>query len=280
MRSRRTSTPYLEPSAPAEPMQSRPKIAWRWLLANFVQREITSRYAGSASGLAWTIFNPLAQLAILALVFGTLLRVPQDMLGGASFAAFLSVALWPWLMFNEGLRRAIESIPANAPLIRKVAFPHELLIYSAVASSFVVNLVGWVAVLLALSLYGEPIRWAGLVLAVPLLAAQFAFTVGLSAALAAAQVVLRDVEHALGIALSILFYATPIVYPLAVIPEPWHGWIALNPLAYMVGRYRDLVLGTAGVQWQDFAVLAVSLLVLAAGIAAFRRISPYFEDLL
>jgi lipopolysaccharide transport system permease protein len=261
-------------------MQSRPKDGWRWLLVNFVQREVTSRYAGSASGLAWTVLNPLAQLAILALVFGTLLRVPEKMLGGVSFAAFLSLALWPWLMFNEGLKRAIESIPANASLIRKVAFPHELLIYSAVASSFVVNIVGWVAVLVALSLFGEPIRWTGLLLAVPLLAAQFAFTVGLSAALAAAQVVLRDVEHALGIALSILFYATPIVYPLAMIPQPWRDWIALNPLAYMVGRYRDLIAGTGGMQWQDFAVLAASLVVLAAGIAAFRRISPYFEDLL
>jgi lipopolysaccharide transport system permease protein len=261
-------------------MRSRPKDGWRWLLVNFVQREVTSRYAGSASGLAWTVLNPLAQLAILALVFGTLLRVPENMLGGVSFAAFLSLALWPWLMFNEGLKRAIESIPANASLIRKVAFPHELLIYSAVASSFVVNIVGWVAVLVALSLFGEPIRWTGLLLAVPLLAAQFAFTVGLSAALAAAQVVLRDVEHALGIALSILFYATPIVYPLAMIPQPWRDWIALNPLAYMVGRYRDLIAGTGGMQWQDFAVLAASLVVLAAGIAAFRRISPYFEDLL
>lgn len=261
-------------------MQSRPNSAWRWLLVNFVQREITSRYSGSASGLAWTVFNPLAQLAILALVFGTLLRVPENLLGGASFATFLSMALWPWLMFNEGLKRAIESIPANASLIRKVAFPHELLIYSAVASSFLVNLVGWVAVLVALSLFGEPIRWVGLVLAIPLLAAQFAFTVGISAALAAAQVVLRDVEHALAIALSILFYATPIVYPLAMIPEPWRGWIALNPLAYVVGRYRDLLIGTAAMQWQDFAVLGASLVVAAAGIAAFRRISPYFEDLL
>ena len=261
-------------------MQSRPKNGWRWLLVNFVQREVTSRYAGSASGLAWTVFNPLAQLAILALVFGTLLRVPENLLGGVGFAAFLSMALWPWLMFSEGLKRAIESIPANASLIRKVAFPHELLIYSAVASAFVVNLVGWVAVLVALSLFGEPIRWAGLVLALPLLLAQFAFTVGLSAALAAAQVVLRDVEHALAIALSILFYATPIVYPLAMIPQPWRDAIALNPLAYLMGRYRDLLTGTAGFQWQDLAVLAVSLAVLAAGIAAFRRISPYFEDLL
>jgi lipopolysaccharide transport system permease protein len=261
-------------------MQSRPKEGWRWLLVNFVQREITSRYAGSASGLAWTIFNPLAQLAILALVFGTLLRVPENLLGGASFAAFLSIALWPWLMFSEGLKRAIESIPANAALIRKVAFPHELLVYSAVASSFVVNLVGWIAVLVALSLFGEPIRWVGLLYALPLLVAQFAFTVGISAALAAAQAVLRDVEHALAIALSILFYATPIVYPLAMIPQPYQGWIALNPLAYMVGRYRDLLVGTAGMRWMDLAVLAVSLAVLAAGIAAFRRISPYFEDLL
>ena len=260
-------------------MQSRSARSWRWLLANFLHREITSRYAGSAGGMAWALVHPLIQLAIFAVVFGLILRVPENTLGGLRFAGFLAIALWPWFMFAEGVQRAVASVPANASLIRKVAFPHELLVLASVGASFAIHIAGWIVVLAVLALWGEPIRWTGLVLALPLVAAQFAFTVGIGAFLAAIHVVLRDVEQALGLVLMGIFYATPIVYPLALVPEPWRGVLALNPLAYVVGRYRDLFLGASWLPG-DFAVLAASIAVLAAGLWVFRRLSPYFEDLL
>jgi lipopolysaccharide transport system permease protein len=260
-------------------MQSRSAQSWRWLLANFLHREITSRYAGSAGGMAWAVVHPLIQLAIFAVVFGLILRVPENTLGGLRFAGFLAIALWPWFMFAEGVQRAVASVPANASLIRKVAFPHELLILASVGASFAIHIAGWVAVLVVLTLWGEPIRWTGLVMALPLILAQFAFTVGMGAFLAAIHVVLRDVEQALGLVLMGIFYATPIVYPLVLVPEPWRAALALNPLAYVVGRSRDLWLGA---EWMpaDLAILAVSIAVLAAGLWVFRRLSPYFEDLL
>jgi ABC-type polysaccharide/polyol phosphate export permease len=260
-------------------MRSRPAHSWRWLLANFLHREVTSRYAGAAGGLAWALAHPLAQLAIFAVVFGFILRVPEGTLGGLRFVGFLAIALWPWFMFAEGLQRAVASIPANASLIRKVAFPHELLILSSVGASFAVHGAGWIAVLLALSLWGEPIHWTGLLFALPLIAAQFAFTVGVGAFLAAVHVVLRDVEQAIGLVLMAVFYASPIVYPLAMVPEPYRSWLSLNPLAYVVARYRDVFLG-GGWRLGDMAILVVSIAFLMAGLWFFRRLSPYFEDLL
>ena len=261
-------------------MQSRPAHSWRWLLANFLHREITSRYAGAAGGLAWAVINPLAQLAIYGMVFGALLRVPESALGGYRFLGFLAIALWPWLMFSEGVMRAMECLQANSGLIRKVAFPHELLVFASVGATFAIHAMGWLAVLVALSIWGEPIQWTGIVLALPILAAQFAFTVGMAALLAAAQVVLRDVEQALGLAFTIIFYTTPIVYPLAIVPEGYRRWLAANPLAYVVTRYRDLLAGVGGWQPGDMAVILASLAMLAAGLWVFRRLSPYFEDLL
>lgn len=260
-------------------MRSRPAHSWRWLLANFLHREITSRYAGAAGGMAWALVQPLAQLAIFAAVFGFILRVPEGALGELRFAGFLAIALWPWFMFAEGLQRAIASVHGNASLIRKVAFPHELLVLASVGASFAIHGAGWVAVLFALSLWGEPIHWPGLVLVLPLLAAQFAFTVGVGALLAALHVVLRDIEQVVGLALMALFYASPIVYPLGMVPEPYRSWLAMNPLAYVVTRYRDLLLG-GGFRLADIAVLAASLAVLVAGLWMFRRLSPHFEDLL
>ena len=260
-------------------MQSRPAHSWRWLLANFLHREITSRYAGAAGGVAWALVHPVAQLAIFAVVFGFILRVPESALGGLRFAGFLAIALWPWFMFAEGLQRAVASIPGNASLIRKVAFPHELLVLASVGASFAIHGAGWVAVLVVLTAWGEPIRWTGLLLALPLVVAQFAFTVGVGVFLAAIHVVLRDVEQALGLVLMAFFYATPIVYPIALVPEPYRRLLSANPLAYVVARYRDLLLG-GGWQAGDLVVLVASLAVLAAGLWVFRRLSPYFEDLL
>lgn len=260
-------------------MQSRPAHSWRWLLANFLHREITSRYAGAAGGIGWALAHPLAQLAIFAAVFGFILRVPETALGGLRFAGFLAIALWPWFMFAEGLQRAVSSIPANASLIRKVAFPHELLIFASVGASFAIHGAGWIAVLIALTLWGEPISWPGLLVALPLLAAQFAFTIGVGAILAAIHVVLRDVEQVLGLVLMAVFYASPIVYPVGLVPEPYRDWLALNPLAYVVTRYREVLLG-GGWQSGDLVVLAIAIAVLLAGLWFFRRLSPYFEDLL
>jgi ABC-type polysaccharide/polyol phosphate export permease len=182
-------------------------------------------------------------------------------------------------MFAEGLHRAVSSLPANASLIRKVAFPHELLVFAAVGASFAIHFAGWLVVLLALAAWGEPIRWTGLILALPLLLAQFAFTIGVGSLLAALHVVLRDMEQVLGLVLMMLFYATPIVYPIDLVPDAWRRWIAANPLAYVLGRYRELLLG-AGWRPEDLLVLAISIGVFVAGLWFFRRLSPYFEDLL
>lgn len=258
-----------------------PGSRWHWLLYSFTRREILNRYAGSVSGLAWTLLHPLAQLAVYAFIFSQVFRVAVPAgYPGVGYTAFVAVALWPWLMFSEGLQRAMGSVAANAGLIRKVAFPHRLVVYAAVLAHFAMHLVGFLAVLVVLRLMGEPIRFLGLPAALVLLVPYLLLATGLGAALAALQTLLRDVEHGLGVAITMLFYATPILYPSTLVPAAIKPYLDANPLAYLSERLREVLLQGGGLVPGDALVILGCAAVGLAGLWFFNRLSPHFEDFL
>jgi len=254
---------------------------YRWLLASFVRREIANRYAGSVSGLAWTFLHPLAQLAVFAFVFSHVFRagVPPQY-AGVGYTAFVAVALWPWIMFSEGLLRGMAAVQANAGLIRKVAFPHRLVVYAAVISCYAVHAVGFAVVLLVLRISGEPLHLETVPLAAVLLIPYLLLSTGLAAALAALQTLLRDVEHAIGIVLTIVFYATPILYPATFLPEAARPYVEGQPFGYLSGRIRDVLLQGTGLVATDLVAAVGCGLVFMAGVWFFDRLSPHFEDFL
>jgi lipopolysaccharide transport system permease protein len=256
-------------------------VRYRWLLFEFTRREIASRYAGSVSGVAWTFLQPLAQLAIYAVIFTTIFRatVPADF-PGVSYTAFVAVALWPWIMFSEALQRGMVAITSNAGLIRKVALPNQLFVFSAVIACYAVHVAGFLVVLAVLRLMGEHVRLAGIPFALFLLAPYFLLAAGVALVLAAMQTLLKDVEHGTGIVLSILFYATPILYPLSLAPAAWRGAMLWNPLAALTERLRQVLIVQPGLAAGDFMLWLVALAVFAAGLWIFERLSPHFEDFL
>jgi ABC-type polysaccharide/polyol phosphate export permease len=249
----------------------------RALFANFFRRELFSRYLGSVSGLAWALLHPLALLAVYHFVFTTVFRAGP--MNGKSFLVFVAVALWPWLAAQEGLQRGTISLAGHAGLIRKVAFPHEIVVYASVAATLTLQLVGYLGVLVVLALFGEPVRFEGLLLALPLWIVLAVAVTGLSLALAALQVFVKDVEHILMPVLMILMYLTPILYPLSLVPEGMKPWVAANPFGYLVDRLRDALLdGKLALQWGDAGAVIVALALFIAGRWVFLRLSPHFED--
>jgi homopolymeric O-antigen transport system permease protein len=249
----------------------------RTLFANFFRRELFSRYLGSISGLAWALLHPLALLAVYHFVFTTVFRAGP--VNGKSFLIFVAVALWPWLAAQEALQRGTVSIAAHAGLIRKVAFPHEIVVYASVAATLALQLVGYLGVLIVLALFGEPVHFEGLLIALPLWIVLGVAVAGLSLALAALQVFVKDVEHILMPVLMILMYLTPILYPLTLVPEGMKPWVAANPFGYLVDRLRDALLdGRLALHWGDAVAVMVALALFVAGRWVFLRLSPHFED--
>jgi ABC-type polysaccharide/polyol phosphate export permease len=251
----------------------------RALFANFYRRELTTRYLGSISGFAWALVHPLALLAVYHFVFTTVFRTTG--FNGQSFLAFVAVALWPWLAAQEAMQRGALSLSGYAGLIRKVAFPHELVVYASVAATLTLHLAGYLVVLLVLRIAGEPIHLEGLITALPLCLVMAIAVTGVTLALSALQVFVRDVEHVLMPVLMMLMYLTPILYPLTLVPPSLRAWVAFNPFAWLVGRLRDALLdGRLAPQPEDALALVVAMLLFLGGRWTFRRLSPHFEDFL
>jgi ABC-type polysaccharide/polyol phosphate export permease len=166
-------------------------------------------------------------------------------------------------------------------MIRKVAFPHELVVYASMAATLALQFAGYLAVLVALAAFGEPVHFEGLLVAVPLWLVLAIALTGLALFLAALQVFLRDVEHVLMPVLMILMYLTPILYPLTLVPERVRPWVAANPFGWLVERLRVALLeGNLAPQVGDAVALALALATFFAGRWVFRRLSPQFEDFL
>jgi len=249
----------------------------RALFTNFFRRELFSRYLGSVSGLAWAFLHPLALLAVYHFVFTTVFRAGP--MNGKSFLLFVAIALWPWLAAQEALQRGTVSIGGYAGLIRKVAFPHELVVYASVGAALVLQFVGYLAVLVVLAVVGEPVHFEGLPLAIALWIVMAVAVTGIALALSALQVFIRDIEHILLPVLMILMYLTPILYPLSLVPESVRPWVAANPFGYLVDRLRDALLeGRLALSWGDALAVLIALALFLGGRWIFLRLSPHFED--
>lgn len=253
----------------------------RWLFFNFLRREITDRYIGSFSGLFWILLQPLALLAIYGFVFAVVFKVKIPELQGREFIEFVALGLWPWLAFQEGLQRGSMSIQGAAGLIKKVSFPHELLVYASIAATYLIHLSGFLLVLLVMSLSGKEIHLWALPMAMLILLFQVLFTSGLAMLFSALQVFVRDVEHFLSPMLMIWFYATPVLYTASMVPERMRSVMALNPLAAFIGGVRDAMLyGIISIDWQSAALAVGSIALFMFGRFVFKRLSPHFEDFL
>jgi len=256
-------------------------VLWRhrWLLRSLIGREIQNRYVGSIGGFAWALVHPLVLLGIYSVLFQTVFRVKFPELAHHPFIVFMAAAMWPWLAFAEGLSRGTQAVVANAPLVKKVAFPHELLVYAAVIASFAVYASGYALVLVVLwaigiSLHGWMLPW---VLAYMLLLLIMAS--GLALAFSAVQAFVRDFEQLLGQVLSVLFFLTPILYPISMVPPALQVWMQANPLVHIVEPLRQaLLFGAVPGATPLLLSMAGVLLAFAAGRWMFLRLSPYFED--
>lgn len=259
-------------------------VAGRELLVNLTLRELRSKYKRSVLGWAWSLANPLASMLIFTIVFAVFLKVEPPVgnpSGLHNFALFLLCGLLPWNFFANSVSGSIGVIIGNASLVKKVYFPRSLLVFASVGSATVSFLIELAVLGVALLIAGSfVLPWVPVLLV--LLAIMVVFVSGVSLIFSAANVYLRDVQHLVGVALQVWFYATPVVYPISLVPEHLElaGWsvpvrflYGFNPLVRFVEAIRDTIYDRRFPAFGDFSyLLAVSAFVFVAGLAVFSRL--------
>lgn len=251
---------------------TRQRLDLLWLL---VAKEVTFRYKRTYLGFLWTLMNPLLTALVFFVAFTIFMRFEIEY-----FAFFLLAALFPWIWFSASLSIATGTLTSNASLIRKVVFPKHLLILSVVIAQMV-NFVLTLPILLGLALhYNIPptLNW---LIGIPILAlVQFVIIYGLGLMVSVANVYFRDLEYIVTVVIGLLFWMTPIIYPLSAVPEGVRHWLTLNPMSYPIQAWRDLFLHNT-LNWPYIGVgLATAVVVLLLGQWLFRRMSSRLDEVL
>jgi lipopolysaccharide transport system permease protein/teichoic acid transport system permease protein len=248
-----------------------------WLLA---LRNIQDRYTGTLGGALWAILNPLLQLLVFWFVFGVGLRMQSD--AGQPFVLFLFCGLIPWMTFNEILTSSASCITSRAYLVKKIAFPMEVLPSTHLIAALFTHCIMLVILGVMLIAY-EALPGMGLLLLPYYLFALCALAAGLSMLLAAAAVFFRDVLQGLGVVLNIWFWVTPIVWPPTMAARSLQPLLDYNPAYYVVAGFRDSLLSQSLVlpdPVQSVYFWAVVVVLWIAGVVVFTRLKPSFADVL
>ena len=218
----------------------------RELLRQFVSKELKVRYKNSALGFFWSLLSPALMTLVFTVIFSTIIRIDV----GGPFAAFFLSGYLVWMFFQNAVQGSVQAIVGNGSLIKKVYFPREILPLSIVLS----QLVHFLLALLAVSPYLVWARGWGVVVHLPAVLLGVVlltmFTSGIAMLLAGANVTFRDLQELVVVIFMVWFYATPIIYPLAMVQatggrvaEIASTVLAWNPMTWFVRLFRESIYG-------------------------------------
>jgi len=263
------------------------------LLRMLVVKDLKIRYKASALGLVWSLLNPLMMMLVYTAIFGAVFKSQKP-----EYPVYILSGLLAWNFFGTALPSATISVVASANLVKKTRFPTSLLPLSVAFSGLINYLISLVLLFGLLVFYRHGLGPSVVLLPV-LIVAQLLFTAGLSLLLSSLNVLFRDVEHFLGILLTVWFFATPIIYPReALTGSRFAGTLVqLNPMTWLVGAYQDVFYGvadsTGGGKTQHFlgtfhntwpnprplvGFIVLGIVLFVVGFTVFTRLAHRFPE--
>ena len=271
-----TPVTYLKPSKGWLSIDLKELWRYRELVYFLTWRDIKVRYKQAVLGIAWAVLQPVLTVLIFTVVFGILLKTPSQDL---PYPLFTISALLPWQLFANALQRSSISLVGNANLLTKIYFPRLAIPLSAVMAALVDFGVSFFVLIGMMAYYRYMPGWNMLWLPVIILFALLtALAVGLW--LSASNVQYRDVQHMVPFIVQVWMYASPIVYPIDIIPEGiWRVLYGLNPMVGVIQSYRWALLGGDQPDATMWISVLVVIILLVSGLFYFRRMEKTFADI-
>jgi ABC-2 type transport system permease protein len=245
--------------------------------------EFKLKYSGSALGYVWSVVKPLGLFAMLYVVFGRFMRLGNF----PHYPVYLLVGIVFWTYFGDASTLSMYSLVNRGGLISKLAFPRlivPLSVSTTTAITLLINL-GVVGLFLAANRIVPRVEW---LLLIPLLLYLVVVTLGVGMILAPLFVRLRDVSQVWELVLQLMFYASPIIYPVSFLPSWWKPIAFLSPFVQIIQDARWAILPTStpidtpssiyGGPWGELVPLAVAVLIVGGGYLFFRREAPYVAE--
>ena len=253
----------------------------RYLIWQFLQRDISVRYRGTFFGLFWSFLSPLLMLAVYVFVFGFVFK-SRFGVGQSENAFDFGLALFCGLnlfnLFAEVAMRSPTLILQYPNFVKKVVFPLEILPVVATGTAVFHCLIAFVPLAIGLAIAHQQIPFTLLYIFLFLIPFVF-LTCGASWILASAGVFFRDVQPVLTAAITILMFMSAVFFPLKAVPEKWRVWIGLNPMVHLIEGARGAVIWGVTPDWRAYLVLLIGgLIVFLLGYFIFDRSKSAFAD--
>jgi lipopolysaccharide transport system permease protein len=250
---------------------------YRELLYFMAWRDVILRYKQTAFGVGWVVVQPLATTLLFSILLGSVARLPSQ---DVPYPVFVMAGFVPWSFFSSGVMRASSSLVNNANLITKIYFPRAILPTASVLAGLVDMAIVVLLFVAFLAVYGilPPARvmFAPIFLGMSVMA-----TLGVGLWLAALNVRFRDVGAIIPFATQLWLYITPVVYPAALVPEPWRALYGINPIAGAISGFRWATLGAPLPSLSMMLVSALAtVLAFVTGVLMFRRVERSFADVI
>jgi lipopolysaccharide transport system permease protein len=254
-------------------------VLWRYreLLTILVQRDIKVRYRQAALGATWAIVQPVFAVLILTVVFGHFAKIPSD---GLPYPVFAFAAQLPWTYFAEAVRRGSVGLVADSELVRKVYFPRLILPVASVTGPLLDFGITFVVLLVTLAFFHIVPTWR-LVFVPVFLAIELVLALAVSLWLGPVNAKFRDIMHTIPFLLQVWMYASPIAYPLSIVPEKYRALYSLNPMVGVIEGFRWALLAKAHPDPRAMAIsAAVIIVVLFGGLVWFKNRERSFADII
>lgn len=253
------------------------------LIYQLSKRDVLSRYKGSVVGIAWSVLTPLMMLTLYTFVFsyvfkarwGTASELPKEM-----YAMVLYTGMIIHALLAECMNRASTLMQVHASYVKKVVFPLEALTWVTLFSSIFQAGIGFMLLIVAKIIITGSISLS--VLYLPLILMPLILIIlGVCWIITSIGVYFRDVTHLTSILITVLMFASPIFYPVSILPEKFQFIIYLNPLTYFIEESRNVLIWEQYPDFSNFIIATLlSVFIAVIGYVFFQRTRKGFADVL